>query len=92
MICDIYLNFGGPGTIDGPAGPRQTIHVPHRETEAPLSGRTASGYGHAIPTPYLVQWAGRWRRVYICQYGNAGTAFIGTRNKRDPWLATVDAY
>lgn len=89
---NLYLNFGGPGTVDGPTGPRQTICVPHRVTDAPRSGQTLSGYGHAIPTRYLVRWGGRWRRVYACQYGNASTAFIGTRCKRDQWLATVDVY
>ena len=38
---------------------------------------TASGYGRRIPMRYMVQWHGRWRRVYVCQQGNAGTVYIG---------------
>lgn len=46
---------------------------------------TASGYGGRIPAPYMVHWKGRWRRVYVAQYGNAGTAYIGRS------LASCDA-
>lgn len=38
---------------------------------------TASGYGSRIPTPYMVKYNGKWRRVYIRQYSNNGTAYIG---------------
>ena len=38
---------------------------------------TASGYGGRIPSPYMVRWKGRWRRVYVAQYSNVGTAYIG---------------
>ena len=38
---------------------------------------TASGYGRKIPTRYMVQVAGKWRRVYCCQFSNAGTCYIG---------------
>lgn len=41
---------------------------------------TASGYGKRIPTRYLVQFNGRWRRVYSARFGNAGTAYIGKLN------------
>ena len=40
---------------------------------------TASGYGARIPTRYMVQVSGRWRRVYCCQISNAGTCFIGRK-------------
>lgn len=82
-----FLHFGGPGTIDGPDGPRLTVTVPARETARPRYGPTATGYGARIPSAWLVQWAGRWRRVYVAQWGNAGTAYIG---KPGAWLATVD--
>lgn len=75
-----YLHFGFGNE------PRLTIEAPHKETEAPR-GAPVSGYGARIPTRYLVQWAGRWRRVYMANYGNAGTAYIG---KPGAWLATVD--
>lgn len=38
---------------------------------------TATGYGRRIPTRYMVQVHGRWRRVYCCQISNAGTCYIG---------------
>ena len=47
-----------------------------RATVEPSYGRTVSGYGGKVPTRYMVQYAGRWHRVYVAQYGNAGTAYI----------------
>lgn len=44
-------------------------------TETPVS-RSVTGYGPKLPTRFMVHYAGRWRRVYMAQYGNAGTAFI----------------
>lgn len=38
---------------------------------------TASGYGMRIPTRTMVLFNGKWRRVYVCQFSNAGTAYIG---------------
>ena len=43
---------------------------------APTYGRTVSGYGAKIPTRYRVRHLGRVRRVYVMQYGNAGSAYI----------------
>ena len=37
---------------------------------------TASGYGGRIPTRWMIRYAGRWRRVYMMVYSNAGTAYI----------------
>lgn len=37
---------------------------------------TASGYGAAIPTVWMVTVGSRKYRVYVCQYSNAGTAYI----------------
>lgn len=39
-------------------------------------GRTQSGYGSKIPTDYMVRYLQRWRRVYVTQYSNAGSAYI----------------
>ena len=75
--------------MDGPRGPRRTVSVPVREVEPQRSGRTVSGYGPKIPAPYMVQWAGKWRRVYVAQFGNAASAYIG---KPGAWLATVDVW
>jgi hypothetical protein len=79
-----HLHFA-PGTAPFP-----TVRVPHKD--APLWWQerglnyTASGYGNRIPSRHMVRWQGRWRRVYVCQYSNAGTAYIG---KPGAWLATV---
>jgi hypothetical protein len=47
-----------------------------------------SGYGAKIPTRYMVKYnsgkryeANHWRRVYMMQYGNAGSAYIMIRKK-----------
>lgn len=81
-----FLQFGG-AALGLPNGPFETVTVECKETESPRSGRTVSGYGAKIPTPYMVKWANRWRRVYVAQFGNAGTAYIG---KPGAWLAIVD--
>jgi hypothetical protein len=54
-----------------------TQSVPVRETTAPQKGQTRTGYGKHIPTPYEIKWLGRWRRVKVAVFSNAGTAFIG---------------
>lgn len=38
---------------------------------------TATGYGCRIPTRNMVLFNGKWRRVYVCQFSNSGTAYIG---------------
>lgn len=82
MATQAYLHFGTGSE------PRQTIAVPHKEgLFLPAKGRTQSGYGAAIPTNYKVLWAGRWHRVKVAQWGNAGSAYIG---KVGAWIATVD--
>ena len=90
MTKQAYLHFGG-AFCGEPGGPLQTVTVPCKESVLPWQARgssyTASGYGRRIPSPYMVQWQGRWRRVYVCCYGNAGTAYIGPSDKP---LATVD--
>lgn len=47
-----------------------------RVTAQPTYGRTASGYGPKIPTQHEVKYLGRWRRVYVMQYANSGSAYI----------------
>lgn len=39
---------------------------------------TATGYGRKIPTDYMVNYLGRWRRVYCCVFSNSGTLYIVT--------------
>ena len=38
---------------------------------------TATGYGLQLTTRYMVKVRNKWRRVYCCQMGNAGTCYIG---------------
>jgi hypothetical protein len=72
---EAYLQHGEAG------GPYLTERVPcklvpMRHHILGLSW-TASGYGKRIPTLYMVQVDGRWRRVYCCIYSNNGTMYIG---------------
>lgn len=60
--------------------------VDAKETPAPRHN-SASGYGNRIPAPYMVRINDRWRRVYVCQYSNAGTAYVG---KPGAWQYTVE--
>ena len=53
-------------------------------TAVPGSGKIAiTGYGGRIPTRYKVRYGAqnRWYRVYMMQYGNAGTAYITVAGK-----------
>lgn len=47
-----------------------------RVTETPRSNQGASGYGSRVPTRYLINYANRERRVYMMQYGNAGSPYV----------------
>lgn len=62
------------------------VTVEHKTTESPVWGQPVSGYGRAIPTPHMVKWNGKWRRVYCAIFGNAGSLYIG---KPGQWLATI---
>ena len=46
-----------------------------RITDTPRSP-SVTGYGPKIPTRYMLEYDGRWRRVYMMQYGNAGSAYV----------------
>jgi hypothetical protein len=39
---------------------------------------SSTGYGRKIPTELMVRLPGnsRWRRVYVCCFSNAGTAYV----------------
>ena len=43
---------------------------------APTYGRNVDGYGRKIPTGQWLKVKNRWRRIYVTQYSNAGTAWI----------------
>lgn len=79
-----YLHFGKGSE------PRQTVSVPHRISPLWFHERglqeTASGYGRKLTTRHMVKYEGKWRRVYVACFSNAGTAYIG---KPGAWLATV---
>lgn len=65
------------GTFDsywGETIPAKIAELPHHK--AGLS-YTATGYGKRIPTRYMVNFQGRWRRVYCCIFSNAGTLYVG---------------
>lgn len=48
-----------------------------RTTQVSPYSRTASGYGSKLPTSKMIRLAdGKWRRVYVCCYSNAGSAYI----------------
>ena len=55
-----------------------------KTTERPLSGQTVTGYGRKMPTSVMVKLpdSPRWRRVYVCCYSNAGTAYVEQRDGR----------
>jgi hypothetical protein len=61
-----------------------------RTSETPTSGRTRSGYGNRIPTSYELQLSDRrWRRVYVVQWSNAGSAYINV-NGKPHYLGSID--
>lgn len=66
-----------------------------RITEAPWSGRTATGYGPKIPTSYMLRTRGprpAWRRVYVANYGNSGSTYVvwnGTNHYLSPGVELI---
>ena len=40
----------------------------------------AAGYGPRTPTRYMILYLGHWRRVYVMQYANSGSAYIMVAN------------
>ena len=66
-------------TVDGVRVPARTDLLWWQRQGLSL---TASGYGRRIPTSNMVRLDGRWRRVYCCCYGNAGTCYV--EGPRDP--------
>lgn len=84
---EAYLQHGEAG------GPYLTERVPVKVKTLPWQERgltwTATGYGERIPTRYMVQVEGRWRRVYCFIISNSGTTFIG-RNLRSGTIVSID--
>lgn len=82
MAIRVFLQFGG-ALLDKPNGPFETVEAEYKHSPAPRSGNTVSGYGARIPTGIMVRHAGKWRRVYAIQYGNAPSFYIGKSNDRE---------
>lgn len=77
-----YLQFGNWG------GPYQTIKAQGiKETEAPRN-RSITGYGHKIPTSYMIKYLNIWRRVYCATYSNNGTTWCTVNGKEI--VVTID--
>ena len=78
MTAYIHTKTGRP---DGTGDSFCTHEVNHKTRYLPWQklglSYTASGYGKRIPTFYMVQWQGKWRRVYCCIYSNVCTCYIG---------------
>ncbi len=53
--------------------PRFVVDV--RVTAVPTSPVTTA-YGAKIPSRYMINYLGRWRRVYVMQYANSGSAYV----------------
>lgn len=50
----------------------------------PWTGRrNVTGYGSQMPTDWMVHYAGKWRRIYVINYGNAGSAFVIVNGQRE---------
>ena len=50
-------------------------------TDVPRKGQTVSGYGGAVPTRYMLKYAGYWRRVYAMAYGNSATLYVKVKGE-----------
>lgn len=48
-------------------------------------------YGQKLPSRYMVHYLNRWRRVYIMQFGNAGSFYITVKGE-DLFLDTDTEY
>jgi len=60
-----------------------------RQTEPPLN-RSRTGYGNKLGTSWEIQLRDlKWRRVYVIQWSNAGTAYIIV-NKKNVYLGAFD--
>lgn len=69
---------------------RQTLKVPVKACSYPLRGQTVSGYGKALPTPYMVFLNNKWRRVKACCFSNVSTLYIGNMFKDETAILVQD--
>lgn len=60
------------------------LDVPAKIEELPWQKlglqETATGYGSALTTRYMVKYRNRWRRVYCCQFANSGTLYLSNED------------
>ena len=61
---------------------REWIACPCKLQPNPNRWFSATGYGSKIPSSWMVRFAGRWRRVYVCCYSNASTSYILHRGEK----------
>ena len=54
----------------------------------PMYGRNKDGYGVEIPSSHMLKVGNRWRRIYITQFSNAGSAWI-ILNKEKYYLENI---
>lgn len=48
----------------------------HKVVWPGANGRTASGYGRKIASRFMLNYAGRWRRIYVMVFSNNGSAYV----------------
>ncbi|MFU3805811.1 hypothetical protein ACM7G9_09110 [Pseudomonas aeruginosa] len=79
MELTAYLQHGKAG------GPYRTERVPVMEQPAEMvpAVRSRTGYGKDLPTPYLIDWEGRRRRVYAVCFSNVASFYIRTNRDTD---------
>jgi hypothetical protein len=72
-----YLQFKA-----GPTGPFQTVEVPHKN--APLGSPTRSDSKTRLPSPHMVKYLGKWRRVYSTSRRNTNSDWVLIDGDRIP--------
>ena len=70
MSIEAFLQHGTAGE------PMRTESVQVKVTDPPRC-YSATGYGSRLPTRYMVQYLGRWRRVYARCWSNVASYYIG---------------
>lgn len=79
------MEFRRTHTFDGPSLTTRLYRLnieglPHKDVflahHKAGKSYTTTGYGSKIPTTSMVQYDGRWRRIYCVIYSNSGTLYI----------------
>ena len=61
-------------TVVGYTNPALVLDVRSDDRDRPSS--LTGYYGPKVPTRHWVRYLGRWRRVYVMQFANSGSAYI----------------